>query len=68
MVRSATIKAYSYVLSRWGPTEGGFEVAQSMGIALLGLVAAAVFAEALGGVGTDIINRIREELGLGGGG
>lgn len=44
--------------------EDGFEIAQSMGIALLGLVVAAAFATALQALGVDIINRIRSELGL----
>ena len=44
--------------------EAGFEIAQSMGIALLGLVVAAAFATALQALGVDIINRIRSELGL----
>lgn len=44
--------------------EEGFEIAQSMGIALLGLVVAAAFATALQALGVDIINRIRSELGL----
>ncbi len=45
-------------------TEPGFEIAQSMGIALLGLVVAAAFAAALEGLGADVITRIRSELGL----
>ena len=49
---------------RTHPTEPGFEIAQSMGIALLGLVVAAVFATALEGLGVDVIARIRSELGL----
>ena len=44
--------------------EDGFEIAQSMGIALLGLVVAAAFATALQALGVDVINRIRSELGL----
>ncbi|MEM8926067.1 MAG: hypothetical protein AAGD35_21385 [Actinomycetota bacterium] len=44
--------------------ESGFEIAQSMGIALLGLVVAAAFATALEGLGVDVIARIRGELGL----
>lgn len=44
--------------------EDGFEIAQSMGIALLGLVVAAAFATALDALGVDVINRIRAELGL----
>jgi len=44
--------------------EEGFEIAQSMGIALLGLVVAAAFATALDALGADIINQIRSELGL----
>jgi len=47
-----------------GAEEDGFEIAQSMGIALLGLVVAAAFATALQALGVDIINRIRSELGL----
>ncbi len=49
---------------RTEPDEEGFEIAQSMGIALLGLVVAAAFATALQALGVDIINRIRSELGL----
>lgn len=45
-------------------TEPGFEIAQSMGIALLGLVVAAAFATALETLGVDIISRIRTEIGL----
>jgi len=45
-------------------TEAGFEIAQSMGIALLGLVVAAAFATALESLGVDVIDRIRSELGL----
>ncbi len=48
-------------------SEPGFEIAQSMGIALLGLVVAAAFAGALELLGVEIINQIRSELGLGGG-
>lgn len=44
--------------------EKGFEIAQSMGIALLGLVVAAAFATALETLGVDVIDRIRTELGL----
>lgn len=44
--------------------EDGFEIAQSMGIALLGLVVAAAFATALKTLGVDVINKIRTELGL----
>jgi hypothetical protein len=44
--------------------DDGFEIAQSMGIALLGLVVAAAFATALQGLGVDVIARIRSELGL----
>ena len=44
--------------------EEGFEIAQSMGIALLGLVVAAAFATALKTLGVDVINKIRTELGL----
>ena len=47
-----------------GDTEDGFEIAQSMGIALLGLVVAAAFATALQSLGVDVIARIRAELGL----
>ncbi len=48
-----------------GPrTEPGFEIAQSMGIALLGLVVAAAFATALQTLGVDVIDRIRTEIGL----
>lgn len=47
-----------------GRTESGFEIAQSMGIALLGLVVAAAFATALEALGVDVITRIRTELGL----
>ena len=43
-------------------TEPGFEIAQSMGIALLGLVIAAAFATALQTLGVDIIERIRTEI------
>ena len=46
--------------------EDGFEIAQSMGIALLGLVVAAAFATALEALGVDIIQNIRSTLGLGG--
>lgn len=46
------------------PSESGFEIAQSMGIALLGLVVAAAFATALEALGVDVITRIRTELGL----
>ncbi|MEM7337684.1 MAG: hypothetical protein AAF467_03485 [Actinomycetota bacterium] len=64
-------------LSRWAlrallprPTddvrrEEGFEIAQSMGIALLGLVIAATFASLLTDVGNDVITQIRSQLGLG---
>lgn len=45
-------------------TEEGFEIAQSMGIALLGLVIAAAFATALEGLGVNIIAKMRAELGL----
>ncbi|MEL7208987.1 MAG: hypothetical protein AAGK32_12295 [Actinomycetota bacterium] len=45
-------------------TEEGFEIAQSMGIALLGLVVAAAFATALETLGVDVVTRIRAELGL----
>lgn len=45
-------------------TEDGFEIAQSMGIALLGLVVAAAFATALETLGVDVVTRIRSELGL----
>ncbi len=45
-------------------TEDGFEIAQSMGIALLGLVVAAAFATALEALGVDVVTRIRAELGL----
>ncbi len=44
--------------------EEGFEIAQSMGIALLGLVVAAAFATALKALGVDVIAKIRTELGL----
>lgn len=44
--------------------EPGFEIAQSMGIALLGLVVAAAFATALQALGVDVVARIRTELGL----
>ncbi|MEM9130824.1 MAG: hypothetical protein AAF962_04030 [Actinomycetota bacterium] len=44
--------------------EDGFEIAQSMGIALLGLVVAAAFATALEALGVDVVTRIRAELGL----
>ncbi len=48
-----------------GPrSEPGFEIAQSMGIALLGLVVAAAFATALQSLGVDVIDRIRTEIGL----
>ena len=47
--------------------EDGFEIAQSMGIALLGLVVAAAFATALKALGVDVITKIRTELGLNGG-
>lgn len=47
-----------------GGGEEGFEIAQSMGIALLGLVVAAVFARALEALGVDVISGIRSELGL----
>lgn len=46
------------------PAEDGFEIAQSMGIALLGLVVAAAFATALRALGVDIVTRIRSEIGL----
>lgn len=45
-------------------TEAGFEIAQSMGIALLGLVVAAAFATALEALGVDVITNIRSELGM----
>ncbi len=45
-------------------SEDGFEIAQSMGIALLGLVVAAAFATALRELGVDVITKIRSELGL----
>jgi hypothetical protein len=44
--------------------EDGFEIAQSMGIALLGLVVAAAFAEALKTLGVDVVAEIRSQLGL----
>ena len=44
--------------------EDGFEIAQAMGIALLGLVVTAAFAAALEAVGVDVITSIRGELGL----
>ena len=47
-----------------GATEPGFEIAQSMGIALLGLVVAAAFATALQTLGVDVVDRIRAEIGL----
>jgi hypothetical protein len=47
-----------------GATEPGFEIAQSMGIALLGLVVAAAFATALQTLGVDVVARIRSEIGL----
>jgi len=45
-------------------TEDGFEIAQAMGIALLGLVVTAGFATALEAVGVDVISGIRSQLGL----
>ena len=45
-------------------TEAGFEIAQSMGIALLGLVVAAAFATALEALGVDVIANIRQQLGM----
>ena len=45
-------------------TEDGFEIAQAMGIALLGLVVTAGFATALEAVGVDVISGIRTQLGL----
>ena len=45
-------------------TEDGFEIAQAMGIALLGLVVTAAFATALEAVGVEVITGIRNELGL----
>lgn len=45
-------------------TEDGFEIAQAMGIALLGLVVTAGFATALEAVGVDVISAIRTQLGL----
>jgi len=45
-------------------TEDGFEIAQSMGIALLGLVVAAAFAAALQALGVDVVESIRAQLGL----
>jgi hypothetical protein len=44
--------------------EDGFEIAQSMGIALLGLVVAAGFATALKQLGVDVVTQIREQLNL----
>ena len=64
---------YASVKQRWQQarsidhspgTESGFEIAQSMGIALLGLVVAAAFATALQALGVDVIDRIRTEMGL----
>lgn len=49
---------------RRGPTEPGFEIAQSMGIALLGLGVAVVFAGLLQGLGAEVIEGIRGQLGL----
>jgi hypothetical protein len=43
-------------------SEEGFEIAQSMGIALLGLGVAAAFATLLRGLGEEIITSIREAL------
>ena len=43
-------------------TEPGFEIAQSMGIALLGLVVAATFAGALQAVGVDVVESIRTQI------
>lgn len=45
-------------------TEDGFEIAQSMGIALLGLIVAATFAGLLEALGVEIIQGIRDEIGL----
>lgn len=45
-------------------TEDGFEVAQSMGIALLGLVVAAGFTALLEALGADIVDNIRTQLGM----
>ena len=45
-------------------SEDGFEIAQAMGIALLGLVVTAVFATGLEAVGVDVIAEIRNQLGL----
>jgi hypothetical protein len=45
-------------------TEAGFEIAQSMGIALLGLVVAAGFATLLEALGVEIVTNIRQQLGM----
>jgi len=59
-----TTEALSGPRSEGDRSEPGFEIAQSMGIALLGLVVAAAFATALEALGVDVITRIRTELGL----
>lgn len=60
-----TITALLAAIVRPEPREEeGFEIAQSMGIALLGLVVAAAFATALKALGVDVIAKIRTELGL----
>lgn len=59
-----TTEALSATGSNRQQGEPGFEIAQSMGIALLGLVVAAAFATALEALGVDVITRIRTELGL----
>ncbi|MDH4074381.1 MAG: hypothetical protein OEW29_00485 [Acidimicrobiia bacterium] len=61
---TAAYLAWSARMADHRAEEDGFEIAQSMGIALLGLVVAAAFATALQALGVDIINRIRSELGL----
>lgn len=62
----AALRLYADAVHRTRPTEteDGFEIAQSMGIALLGLVVAAAFATALEALGVDVVTRIRDELGL----
>lgn len=65
--RSSTLErssTRSSTTDRGSESEPGFEIAQSMGIALLGLVVAAAFATALEALGVDVITRIRTELGL----
>jgi ornithine cyclodeaminase/alanine dehydrogenase-like protein (mu-crystallin family) len=71
MLRAASTKLYLSCRARLrqpiraerrGRAEDGFEVAQSMGIALLGLVVAAAFAELLTDFGSEIVDMIRDEI------